>query len=231
MCRLLISIKDLHGTRGVTPIRPGWPLARDPEGLGTPKGPLERASVYMWRSISILARGLLPLCYATCSVLKCLNENRSSGRYFHLKCLGYKKRPNNYKTNWLCDVHIISKEQRNTKVDDDQDSLSFTHVSFDADIDRHKCLTVLNNERFNIIEDITGWLDCDIIDQAQRLIKKVNPNIYSLQRPSLGPVKNFQIVTGDFIQILHTCSSNWVCVNSIGCQLGVVNLFDSMIKN
>ena len=74
-------------------------------------------------------------------------------------------------------------------------------------------------------------MDCDIIDQAQSLIKKVNPNIASLQRTSLGPVKNFQIVTGDFIQILHTCSSHWVCVSSIGCQLGVVNLFDSMIKN
>ena len=34
-------------TRGVTPIRPVWPLARGPEGLGAPKGPLERANVYV----------------------------------------------------------------------------------------------------------------------------------------------------------------------------------------
>ena len=33
--------------RGVTLIRPGRPLARGPEGLGAPKGPLERASVYV----------------------------------------------------------------------------------------------------------------------------------------------------------------------------------------
>ena len=33
--------------RGVTPIRPGWLLARGPEGLGTLKEPLERASVYV----------------------------------------------------------------------------------------------------------------------------------------------------------------------------------------
>ena len=39
------KMNQIH--RGVTPIRPGWPLARGSEGLVVPKGPLERASVYV----------------------------------------------------------------------------------------------------------------------------------------------------------------------------------------
>ena len=38
----------------------------------------------------------------TKSLLKCTNDNCSNGSYFHLECLGLKKRPNHYKTKWLC---------------------------------------------------------------------------------------------------------------------------------
>ena len=155
--------------------------------------------------------------------LKCVNENCLNGKYFHLKCLGYKKRPNNYKTQWLCNGCIATKGQvspKRAKLDEHDDSLTLTHVSYEADIDRHRCLSILNDEHYNIIEDVTGWLDTDIIDQAQFLIKQANPNISSLQRTCLGPCNNFEIVTGEFIQILHTGNSNWVCVSSIGCRPG-----------
>ena len=35
-------------------------------------------------------------------LLKCHNENCQGGKFFHLTCLGYKKRPNNSKTTWKC---------------------------------------------------------------------------------------------------------------------------------
>ena len=36
------------------------------------------------------------------------------------------------------------------------------------------------------------------------------------------------MVSGEFIQILHTGSDHWVCVSSIGCQPGFVNLYGSL---
>ena len=47
----------------------------------------------------------------------------------------------------------------------------------------------------------------------------------------LGPVRNFDVVSGEFIQILHTGNYHWVCVSSIGCLPGVVNLYDSLYHN
>ena len=75
-----------------------------------------------------------------------------------------------------------------------------------------------------MIESTTGWLENTVIQQAQVLLKKVNPDIEGFQRPSLGPYCNFD---GDFVQILHTGGNHWVCISSIGCE-GVVNLCDSL---
>ena len=39
------------------------------------------------------------------------------------------------------------------------------------------------------------------------------------------------MVGGEFLQILHTSGNHWVCVSSIGCQKGHVNLYDSLYYN
>ena len=60
------------------------------------------------------------------------------------------------------------------------------------------------------------------------IVKKANPLIESFQRTTLGPIRNFDIVTSEFIQILHTGHMHWVCVSSIGCTPGIVKLYDSL---
>lgn len=42
------------------------------------------------------------------------------------------------------------------------------------------------------------------------------------------PIRNFDIVTSEFVQILHTGHMHWVCISSIGCMPGEVNLYDSL---
>ena len=47
------------------------------------------------------------------NLLECLNESCENGKFFHLHCLNYKRRPNNSKTTWRCDkckVHLTSKK-------------------------------------------------------------------------------------------------------------------------
>ena len=48
---------------------------------------------------------------------------------------------------------------------------------------------------------------------------------------TFGPVQNFDIVGGEFIQIIHTSNYHWVCVSSTGCLPGMVNLYDSLFHN
>jgi len=61
---------------------------------------------------------------------------------------------------------------------------------------------------FDLIYSPHGWLDCDIIQLAHILLHNENPNIEGFQQPTLGPVRNFNIVSVEFVQILHTGNSH-----------------------
>ena len=52
-----------------------------------------------------------------------------------------------------------------------------------------------------------------------------------LQRPTLGPYRQFARVRGQFIYILHTGNDHWVLVSSVGSDDGRVNLYDSLFHN
>ena len=52
--------------------------------------------------------------------------------------------------------------------------------------------------------------------------------VQGFQQPRHGPVRNFDLVSGEFIQLLHTGSDHWVCISSIGCLSGHMNLYDSL---
>ena len=86
----------------------------------------------------------------------------------------------------------------------------------------------LTNKEFDLIKSENGWLDDTVIHQAQVFLRQQNPNVDGFQRLTLGPWRNFNVVTSDFIQILHTGNSHWVCVSSIGCPEGQINLYDSL---
>jgi hypothetical protein len=89
----------------------------------------------------------------------------------------------------------------------------------------------LDENDYDIIISPDGWLDCKIIHAAHICLKKVNPNIEGFQRTTLGRVRNFDVMTSDFAQILHTGNSHWVCISSIGCSSGIVNLYDSLYND
>ncbi|EDO48872.1 predicted protein [Nematostella vectensis] len=190
-------------------------------------------------------------------LIECHNVNCSNGNFFHLKCLGLKRMPNNSKTTWLCNICRGKKGNTmpcdkpttststtpitnpkspattsNLSDDDDNDSedeIEITKVSTSSgSVNKYAILANLNNADYDIISDPAGWLTSDIIQYAQVLIKEVNPAIEGLQRPTLGRVRNFDVVSSEFIQILHTGSDHWVCVSSLGCPPGYVHLYDSL---
>ena len=116
---------------------------------------------------------------------------------------------------------------------DDTDDLILVNATATCStlMDKKAQLANLTQEHFAIIESSTGWLDCDIIHMSQVLLQGVNNNIDGFQRPTLGPVRNFDIISGEFIQILHTGNKHWVCASNIGCTPGTVNIYDSLYHN
>ena len=105
------------------------------------------------------------------------------------------------------------------------DDIEITKLA-EGETNKHASLGNLSDNHFDTILSPTGWLDCTIIQQVHACLQKVNPFIEGFQRPT--PVRNFDIMTGEFVQILHTGPSQWVCISSVGCQPNVVNLFDSL---
>ena len=172
--------------------------------------------------------------------LECHGTDCKSGKFFHLKCLGFKRIPNNYRTIWQCSA---CKQPDKTdsppttcasSVDDTSSSVSVpvlststTFITSDSDGDSEDDVEILKETEgktdkqgilanlaysdYQIILDANGWLTCDIIQQAQVLLHNVNTSIEGFQHPSLGPVGHFDVVTSKFIQILHTGSDHWVC--------------------
>ena len=57
------------------------------------------------------------------------------------------------------------------------------------------------------------------------LIKGINPLNSGLQQ---GAWLTFEIMTSEFVQIVHTGHSQRGCVSNIGCDPGGVNLYDSL---
>ncbi|PFX11550.1 Inhibitor of growth protein 5 [Stylophora pistillata] len=100
-----------------------------------------------------------------------------------------------------------------------------------GNIDKTASLGNLIQAEYDIIESPNGWLDCTVIQEAHILLKQVNPMIKGFQRTTLGPARNFDVVTSEFVQILHTGNHHWVCTSSVGCLPGTVNLYDSLFHD
>ena len=162
----------------------------------------------------------------TDKLIKCHNSSCQNGKFFHLPCLGLKRMPNNSKTTWVCPVCKASNINKPKAKDD------ITYVKTVENTtanNKYKSLGRLGQADFDLITSPIGWLDCTIIHEAQVLLKKINPNISGFQRPTLGAVRQFDVMTSEFIQLLHINNNHWVCMTSIGCPPGDVKLMDSLM--
>ena len=138
----------------------------------------------------------------------------------------------------LCDISLSKLEKSDFDVLDSDlkessilcsnSDISITNITVADDIDKTSSLGTLTDKEFTIIESSTGWLDSAIIHQAKLLLKQLNPDIERFQHTTLGPVGNFDVVGGEFIQIFNSGGNHSLCVSSIGCQKGHVNLYDSL---
>ena len=91
-----------------------------------------------------------------------------------------------------------------------------------------KWIDSLNTEDENVL--LTGeWLNDKLINAGQKLIKAYYPNVFGFQDVSLGQTLAFDVLTDEFVQVLHTARGHWLTVSTIGCKSAEVDVFDSML--
>ena len=86
----------------------------------------------------------------------------------------------------------------------------------------------LDQLEYNLIDSPNGWLDCVIFHEAHIILKRICNNIQGFQRPTLGPVRQFDIMTGPFIQVVNINNNHWICFSTIHSPPGYVDIYDSL---
>ena len=156
---------------------------------------------------------------------KCTNCKKSNAKPFHDKsAVPVSTGQENPVTTTTCSSQSHDSEPEFIELDmyNAQDSDSEGESADDIEVtmvttcesERHHSLRNLDVQDYRLIMSPHGWLDVAIIHSAQVLLQKINPLIEGFQRPTLGPVRNFSAVSGEFVQLLHClfrgCAGDWV---------------------
>ena len=89
-------------------------------------------------------------------------------------------------------------------------------------------LNLLQKDR-DILLSPTGWVTDSIINAAEQLLRQRFPQLPGLQDVALGQTMAFTIMTGEFVQILHTSRDHWLTISNIGEQHPYkIRVYDSM---
>ncbi len=73
-----------------------------------------------------------------------------------------------------------------------------------------------------------GWLNDNIINAAQQLLKQSCPEISGFQDVTCGVALSFNVEHDEFVQILNNCNGHWLTVTTIGCPHPIVSVYDSV---
>ena len=80
-----------------------------------------------------------------------------------------------------------------------------------------------------ILESNDMWLNDKIINAAQVLLKTKFPLIEGFQDTLLQKKHAFEVMSGEFIQIINKSNSHWVTLSNLGLQQhGTIRLYDSL---
>ena len=79
-----------------------------------------------------------------------------------------------------------------------------------------------------VVASRTGWLNDNVIATAQMLMLQYFPNMAGLQPLALQKVFAFQVHSGEFVQIINVGNKHWCVVSTVGCDNGVVEVYDSL---
>ena len=86
----------------------------------------------------------------------------------------------------------------------------------------------LNYYDKKVLTSPKGWLNDQLIDGAQKLLIMANSAIPGLQEICRARICDFDIQTGEFLQVLHDGSDHWLTVSNVGIKSpAIVKVYDS----
>ena len=118
--------------------------------------------------------------------------------------------------------HIIDLTEDSTVVSSDESSTTVSNNWLSTP------LYTLHVDKKQEILSPDGWLSDTVIKAAQLLILQEFPHIAGLQDPAVHNTLSFQVLRGEFVQIIFVGGCHWSTVSNVGCDDGVVNVYDSM---
>ena len=80
----------------------------------------------------------------------------------------------------------------------------------------------------SILLSCRTWLDDELINAAQYMLREQHPPISGFQSPLLGDCLAMTPPKGEFVQILLVCNNHWLVVSTVGCKPSTVKVFDSL---
>ena len=81
-----------------------------------------------------------------------------------------------------------------------------------------------------VVASRTGWLNDKVIAAAQMIMLQHFPSMAGLQPLALQRVFAFHVHCGAFVHIINVSNNHWCVVSTVGCDSGVVNVYDSLPK-
>lgn len=66
------------------------------------------------------------------------------------------------------------------------------------------------------------------MNAAQLLLRQQFPQLPGLQDVSLGQTMAFNVIPGEFVQILHTSHDHWLTISTIRVKHPTVKIYDSL---
>ena len=72
------------------------------------------------------------------------------------------------------------------------------------------------------------WLDDDIINATQFMLKQQHPEVGGLQSTTLSEKFAMEPQSGEFVQVLLINKNHWITISTIGCKRSSINVFDSL---
>ena len=79
-----------------------------------------------------------------------------------------------------------------------------------------------------ILSSPRAWLDDELINAAQYMLREQHPLIGGFQSTLLGDCLAMTAPTSEVVQILLICNDHWVAISTVGCQPSTVKVFDSL---
>ena len=89
---------------------------------------------------------------------------------------------------------------------------------------------MMTKDDFELLLENGKWLNDNIINCSQNILRKQFPATSGFFDTGLGPTLTYPQADGEFCQILHN-TGHWLLVSTINCQGSYVNVFDSMYKS